>query len=64
MLVSATELRTHSVHLVSLTFELLTHCAMSIVDNKYAYTTGGEPDLVHRRPIGKGSYGDVHEVRP
>lgn len=28
-----------------------------------AYTTGGNPRLVHRRYIGEGGSGEVHEVQ-
>jgi len=31
-------------------------------DNSLGYTTGDDPGLVHRRCIGAGGYGEVHEV--
>ena len=30
----------------------------------FTYTTGGHPSLLHRRSIGTGGYGNVHEVSP
>jgi hypothetical protein len=30
----------------------------------YSWTTGGKENLVHRRVIDRGGYGDVHEVPP
>ena len=36
---------------------------MDTVDiGPFAYTTGGELALEHRRKIGSGGFGDVHEV--
>jgi hypothetical protein len=40
---------------------------MDIVDGplvKFAYTTNGDIDLEHKRKIGYGGFGDVHEVCP
>jgi hypothetical protein len=30
----------------------------------FAYTTGGDQRLLHKRQIGAGAFGDVHEVTP
>ena len=28
----------------------------------FAYTTGGDQKLLHKRRLGSGAFGDVHEV--
>lgn len=29
---------------------------------EYAWTTGADPAVSHRKPVGVGGYGEVHEV--
>ena len=36
----------------------------TLASNSSAYTTGGDPTLLHRRWISAGGFGDVHEVCP
>jgi hypothetical protein len=31
--------------------------------DKHLYTTGGDPTLLHRRILGAGGFGEVHEVQ-
>src|SRR5271155_2497943 len=33
------------------------------VDKSYVWTCGNDPKVSHRKPIGSGGFGEVHEVR-
>ena len=50
----------HVQHLESIPFQPLDQMT---TPNRYVFTTGGDPDLVHKRKIDRGAVGEVHEVR-
>jgi hypothetical protein len=35
----------------------------TIQSERYRYTTGGDPNLLHTRLLGSGGFGGVHEVK-
>jgi len=42
------------------------HVRTSIMTSQidtFGWTTGGDPDLLHKKRIAGGAFGDVHEVR-
>jgi len=50
----------HVQHLESIPFQPLDQMT---TPNRYVFTTGGDPDLVHKRKIDGGAVGEVHDVR-